>query len=96
MSNASNVAVGSVRRVCSAMRSADLFHVNQTLESELISATKAGVRCTQAHVGMLEMMQACADELLARGEWTAFVRPEPPRLVCTEDGIRYQVAVLVF
>lgn len=43
-----------------------LRHVVKALESDLLSAMTANVRGTQAHVGMIEMMEAFSHELQIR------------------------------
>jgi hypothetical protein len=92
MTNAANVAA--------AMTSSDIFRVSRAIESELLAAMAAGVRGTQAHVGQLELLRACTEELDRRGivPSTGMARDglDLPVLHDTEDGVKYSVAVLVF
>jgi hypothetical protein len=82
----------NVISVCARTSSWKLAHVRDSLERELHVAMSQGVNGTQAHVGMLEMLQACSDELDRR----AYVSPPPFRDISHEDGIRYSITVRVF
>lgn len=44
----------------------DLRRIVKTIDNELIAAIDRGVRGTQAHVGQIELMEACSAELRAR------------------------------
>ena len=81
------------QRIARLYTSSELRHVRRTIEAELIAAAKAGTRFTQTHVGQLEMLEACGQELLARG---ALLPPPPFVDTCIEDGIRYSMQVRVF
>ena len=86
--------INTVRNVAARMETHTLRHVCKTLEAEMLALIQGGLtRGTQAHVGMLEMMQACGAELDARG---ALLPPPPFVDVCVEDGIRYSMQVRVW
>lgn len=54
------------QRVALAADTDTLRHAVKALESDLLSAMAANVRGTQAHIGMIEMMEAFSHELRIR------------------------------
>lgn len=54
------------QRVALTVDSDTLRHAVRSLESDLLAAIEAGVSGTQAHLGMIEMMQAFSRELRIR------------------------------
>ena len=89
----------NVKSVAQTMGTCDLLHVARTLNAEVEGAMLAGVTGTQAHMGMIELAQACGPELVARG----YVGGVPadgsnlPVLVQWEDGVvKLSRPVLVF
>ena len=89
----------NVKSVAQTMGTRDLLHVARALNAEVEGAMLAGVTGTQAHMGMIELAQACGDELVARG----YVGGVPadgsnlPVLVQWEDGVvKLSRPVLVF
>ena len=61
-----------------------LRHVRRVIEAEMLAFAATGAPMTQAHVGQLELMQACGDELHARNE---LLEPPPFVDVCTESQV---------
>jgi hypothetical protein len=60
-----------VNNIATSMSTIDLRHVRATLEIELVAAMANGISGTQAHLGQIEMMEACANELALRNATTA-------------------------
>ena len=81
------------QKIARATCSADLRHIRRTIEAELIALAKAGTKFTQAHVGQMELIEACGEELDLRG---ALLPPPPFVDICHEDGIRYPTTVRVY
>jgi hypothetical protein len=48
------------------MSLSDLLQVNRSVNADLERDMSAGVRATQAHVGLIELAQATADEMVRR------------------------------
>lgn len=84
----------AIRNVVALYGVLTLQHVRAALETELATACRDGVKMTQAHVGKIELMEACATELDKRG-WLQ-IEPPPYVDICHEDGIRTSTSVRVF
>ena len=87
-----------IRNVARKMSDCDLVHVARTLQGEVMQAISNGERGTQAHIGKIEMIDACSTELWDRGYEHGTKRDgsDLPKDIATEDGIRYQISVRVF
>jgi hypothetical protein len=58
----------AANNVAAKLTTPELLHIAQALEDELIKAFETtNGNGTQAHFGMLEMLQACSAELVRRG-----------------------------
>jgi hypothetical protein len=88
----------NIKDVARTMTVTQLIHVNKVLNAELESAMLAGTRGTQAHIGMLEMAQACADELDARGylHGRKADGSDLPRDISWIDGVKLSNAIRCF
>lgn len=87
-----------IANVAAKMYDFDLMRVSRVLEAELVASIKIGERGTQAHIGRIELASACSRELWSRGYEKGRKRDgsDIPHLVCVEDGIRYQNAVMCY
>jgi hypothetical protein len=54
------------QRVALTVDTDTLRHAVKALETDLLSAMSSGIRGTQAHLGMIEMMEAFSHELRIR------------------------------
>ena len=61
----------TARTIARTMTTATLIHVAKVLETELTEAFRSGIKTTQAHVGKLELLNACTDEIVDRIEQIA-------------------------
>lgn len=64
-----NAAAAAVART---MTSANLRRVMLAIETEMADQMARDVTATQAHLGQLELMRACGDELTARDNALSF------------------------
>ena len=64
--NEMNTNLTPCQRVALTANTDTLRHAVNALEADLISAMEQGVRGTQAHVGMIEMMEAFTREIRIR------------------------------
>lgn len=76
----------------------DLIRHARGLEQRVIAAMTRGDAGTQHHLWMIDTASAYSAELVRRGysKGRKVDGSDIPRLVSVEDGIRYNVAVLVF
>lgn len=87
--------IDNVRNVARGMSDCALLHVSGALNAQIEQAMRDGINGTHAHAGMIEMAQACADELVDRRHVKGSRGPGWHD-VQWEDGVRLSFSIRVF